>query len=43
MLALFETPAGYAIFEIIKPKVLKDIDGINEYFNTPEKAKKVYV
>lgn len=43
MLALFETPAGYAIFEVLKPKVLKDIDSINDNFLTAEKAKKMYV
>jgi hypothetical protein len=43
MLALFETPAGYAVFQIQRPDVLKDIDTIHDHFDTAEKAQKLYV
>ena len=43
MLALFETPAGYALFQVQNPKALKDVDNIHTHFKTAEGAKKLYV
>lgn len=38
MLVLFETPAGYALFKVLKPGKLEETDKIWEYFETSEKA-----
>ena len=42
MYVLFETPAGFALFKVLKDeKKLKDIDQLARDFETPEKASKV--
>ena len=41
MYVLFETPAGFALFKVLKEKALKDIDSLHEYFDTPENAAKI--
>jgi len=41
MLALFDTPAGYALFQVQNPKALKDVDGINKHFRTAESAREL--
>jgi hypothetical protein len=38
---LFETPAGYALFRVAKPKNFEKIDDFREYMNEPEKLKKL--
>ena len=38
MLVLFETPAGYALFTVLKEAKLKDVDNIWTEFSSPEKA-----
>jgi hypothetical protein len=38
MLILYETPAGYAIFQITSSKALKNIENIHTYFEDEEKA-----
>ncbi len=43
MLALFETPAGYAFFNVQNPKALKTPASVFENFRTAEKAQKLYV
>ena len=42
MYVLFETPAGYALFKVLKDeKKLKDVSSLIDDFETPEKANKV--
>ncbi|CAD5121288.1 DgyrCDS9817 [Dimorphilus gyrociliatus] len=41
MLVLFETPAGYAVFKLLKEKKLENCDDLFKDFETPEKAKKL--
>jgi nucleolar protein 58 len=41
MLLLLETPAGYALFKVLKPGKLEDVDKIWEEFQTPDKAANV--
>ena len=41
MYVLFETPAGFALFKVLKEGKLKDVDEIHKYFETPEKASKI--
>jgi nucleolar protein 58 len=41
MLVLFETPAGFALFKVLKDDKLKEVDNIHTYFETPEKASKI--
>ena len=41
MYVLFETPAGFALFKVLKEGKLKDVDDIHKYFETPEKAAKI--
>lgn len=41
-LALFETPAGYALFKVDKSRVA-DVGKIASHFATPEAANKLYV
>lgn len=43
MLVLFETAAGYALFEVLKEGKLKEPDELWKEFETPEAAKKTYV
>jgi nucleolar protein 58 len=38
MLVLFETPAGYALFQVSDEKKLKKVENIQDLFETPEKA-----
>jgi len=40
MLVLFETSAGYAIFNIQNEKKLESVSDIASIFETPEHAKK---
>ena len=41
MLVLVETPAGFALFQVLKEKKLKQVDDLAEEFSTPEKANKI--
>lgn len=41
MYVLFETPAGFALFKVLKEKALKDMDSLHEHFDTPENAAKI--
>jgi nucleolar protein 58 len=41
MLVLFETPAGYALFKVLKEGKLKDVENLWTEFSTPEKAASV--
>ncbi|KAJ8962950.1 hypothetical protein NQ314_005667 [Rhamnusium bicolor] len=41
MLALFETPAGYAIFKLLDEKKLRETDNLYQAFETPEAAGKI--
>jgi nucleolar protein 58 len=42
MYVLFETPAGFALFKVLKDeKKLKDVDSLARDFETPERAAKV--
>lgn len=43
MLVLFETAAGYALFEVLKEGKLREPDELWKDFETPEAAKKTYV
>jgi nucleolar protein 58 len=38
MLLLFESPAGYALFKVLKPGKLSEVSNLWEEFQTPEKA-----
>jgi nucleolar protein 58 len=40
MLILFETPAGLALFKVLKEGKLKKADDLFKYFETPDKASK---
>lgn len=42
-MALFETPAGYAIFKVLDTNILKDVDSIHKHFASPASARQVYV
>jgi nucleolar protein 58 len=39
MYVLFETPAGFALFKVVKDSKLKDIENLHEEFATESKAK----
>ena len=41
MLVLFESPAGYAVFKVLKESKLKEVENIWQHFQTPEKASKI--
>lgn len=41
MYVLFETPAGFALFKVLKDSKLKDVDNLHKEFATVEKAEKV--
>ena len=41
MYVLFETPAGFALFKVLKDSKLKDVDSLYKDFTTVEKAEKV--
>jgi len=41
MYVLFETPAGFALFKVLKEDKVKDVSTLHEYFATPEKASKI--
>lgn len=39
---LFETPAGYALFRVLKPKTLEKTEDFSEYMEDADKLKKLY-
>ena len=41
MLILVETPAGYALFELMDKGILKSVDTISENFVEAERAKEM--
>ncbi len=41
MYVLFETPAGFALFKVLKEDKVKDVSTLHDYFTTPEKASKI--
>ena len=41
MYVLFETPAGFALFKVLKDSKLKDVDNLYKDFTTIEKAEKI--
>lgn len=41
MYVLFETPAGFALFKVLKEGKLKDVDSLHKEFSTGDKASKV--
>jgi hypothetical protein len=41
MLALFETPAGFALFKVLNEKKLDNVEDLWKEFETPEVAWKV--
>jgi hypothetical protein len=41
MLALFETPAGFALFKVLNEKKLDNVEDLWKEFETPEVARKV--
>jgi len=41
MYVLFETPAGFALFKVLKEDKLKDVDSLHKEFATPDKAAKI--
>ena len=41
MYVLFETPAGFALFKVLKDSKLKDVDNLHKEFSTIEKAQKI--
>lgn len=41
MYVLFETPAGFALFKVLKEDKLKELDSLHEYFESPAKASKI--
>jgi nucleolar protein 58 len=41
MYVLFETPAGFALFKVLKEGKLKDVDSLHKDFETGDKASKV--
>ena len=38
---LFETPAGYALFRVTKPKQFEKIEDFSEYMDDSDKLKKL--
>lgn len=40
---LFETPAGYALFKVNKPKTLEKTQDFGEYMDDADKLKKLYL
>lgn len=40
MLVLFETPAGFALFKVLKSNKLMEVDDVYSFFSTPEQAAK---
>lgn len=40
MLVLFETPAGYALFKLLKDKTVSDAESVHKHFDTPKAAAK---
>src|ERR1035437_1932568 len=40
MLILFETPAGFALFKVLNPDKLMEVDDVYQFFQSPEKASK---
>jgi len=42
MLVLFETAAGYALFKVVDKGILKNADGVEAHFRTPETAGTAY-
>ena len=43
MLILVETPAGYALFNLLDKGVLKKVDSITDNFLDADRAKKMYL
>lgn len=43
MLLLFETPAGYALFKVLKEAKLQDAENLWKEFQEPESATSMYV
>ena len=43
MLVLYETPAGYALFQIKDDSKVQDVDDIEKCFADSDKANKLYV
>ena len=41
MYVLFETPAGFALFKVLKEDKLKDVSKLHRDFETADKAQKV--
>jgi nucleolar protein 58 len=41
MYVLFETPAGFALFKVLKEDKLKDVSSLHESFASPDKAAKI--
>lgn len=41
MYVLFETPAGFALFKVLKDSKLKNVDDLHKEFATIDKAEKV--
>jgi nucleolar protein 58 len=41
MYVLFETPAGFALFKVLKEGKLKDLDTLHENFETIDKTNKI--
>lgn len=41
MYVLFETPAGFALFKVLKESKLKELDSLHECFESPDKASKI--
>lgn len=39
---LFETPAGYALFKVTKPKTVEKLEDFGEYMEDANKLKKLY-
>ncbi len=43
MLVLFETAAGFAVFKLLNEKKLQESENLYLDFETPEKARKMWV
>jgi hypothetical protein len=41
MLVLFETPAGFALFNVLDDSKIEDSDNLFKHFQTPDAANKV--
>ena len=41
MYILFETPAGFGLFKVLKEDKLKNLDSLYKDFSTVDKAKKI--